>query len=320
MTEYTHGGLFEGIGVFSLAAHLNGMKTMWQVEIDKDCQQVLRKHFPHAALYGDIHECHNLPYVDVLTAGFPCQPYSTNGKMQGENDPRYLVPQMLRIIDETQPRVCLFENVPAFTTITHGDTFRKFLGELARMGYDAEWGRFRAADFGASHKRERWFCVAYPHSVGRADNGRGWHRGNENGFNSPPQQKRHNVQFGTETPVTLGYATSAGCKQSTQFDSDGHVRAGLEYPIEPPQGEFYQSCMGGNVDGFTCGLDGLGLPVAPPASAQYAHEPPRLLDTEPPNAAARVRSLGNAIYAPVAIALMSAIRQWLNDEDTPCSN
>src|SRR5690606_37716656 len=101
---YTVGTLFSGIGVPDLAAELLGMTTVWQVEKEPFAQKVLRKNFPNAALYGDIFEVSNLPYVDVVVAGFPCQPFSLAGKRMGEKDDRYLVPEMFRVIEEVQPR------------------------------------------------------------------------------------------------------------------------------------------------------------------------------------------------------------------------
>lgn len=165
---YTVGTLFSGIGVPDLAAELLGMTTVWQVEKEPFAQKVLRKNFPDAALYGDIFEVSNLPYVDVVVAGFPCQPFSLAGKRMGEKDERYLVPEMFRVIEEVQPRVALFENVPGFASIADGDTFRDFLRALAEMGFDAEWGHISASDFGAPHRRERWWCVAYADGISRA--------------------------------------------------------------------------------------------------------------------------------------------------------
>lgn len=161
---YTVGTLFSGIGVPDLCARLLGMATVWQVEKEAFPQAVLRKNFPEAELHGDIFDCHDLPYVDLIVAGFPCQPFSVAGQRQGERDPRYLVPEMLRVIDEVRPRVVLLENVPGFASLDDGQSFKRLLGALAEMGLDAEWGHIRASDVGAPHQRERWWLVGYTES------------------------------------------------------------------------------------------------------------------------------------------------------------
>lgn len=157
----TVGSLFSGIGGIDYAFREAHFEIKWQVEIDAFCRQVLAKHFPDTVRHADIYDCHDLPHVDVLTAGFPCQPFSLAGKRLGEQDERYLIPEMFRVIQEVKPHVILFENVPGFASITDGSTFRDFLRALAAIGFDAEWTHLRAADAGAPHQRERWFCIAY---------------------------------------------------------------------------------------------------------------------------------------------------------------
>lgn len=199
---YTIGELFAGIGGFSLAFHAAGMRTAWFVEKEPFCQQVLRKNFPGVPIHGDIYECHDLPYVDIITAGFPCQPFSQAGKRQGVNDERYLVPEMLRVISEVQPRVCIFENVPGFTNIAAGDTFKQFLRALAESGYDAEWDHFRASDRGAPHQRERWFCVAYRVGTERQTQ-RGYGMGT--GKQAPPFARTGSMAHATGATRNLRY-------------------------------------------------------------------------------------------------------------------
>jgi DNA (cytosine-5)-methyltransferase 1 len=168
---YTVGSLFSGIGGIDLAFAAAGFDVRWQVEIDPYCQKVLRKHAPHywpnAVIHTDIYDCHDLPRVDVIVAGYPCQPFSLAGKRLGVNDDRYLVPELFRVIEEVRPYAALFENVPGFTSIDDGNTFADFLRALAALGYDAEWGRVSAASVGAPHKRERWVCVGYAERGGR---------------------------------------------------------------------------------------------------------------------------------------------------------
>jgi DNA (cytosine-5)-methyltransferase 1 len=159
---YTVGTGFSGIGVPDLCARLLGMRTVWQIEREPFCQKVLRKNFPEVeTLYGDIFDVHQPAYTDIQVYGFPCQPFSIAGKQLAEKDERFLIPEMLRIIDESRPRVVVLENVPHFAKLAHGHSFKSLLQALAQMGFDAEWGHIRAEDYGAPHERERWFLVAY---------------------------------------------------------------------------------------------------------------------------------------------------------------
>jgi len=103
----TQGELFAGIGGFGLAGRWCGIESVFQVEIDLFCQKVLKKNFPNAQLFGDIKEFDGKPFagtIDIVSGGFPCQPFSHAGKRLGTADERHLWPEMLRIIREISPR------------------------------------------------------------------------------------------------------------------------------------------------------------------------------------------------------------------------
>lgn len=162
------GSLFSGIGGFELGLEraLPQCKTIWQVEQDTFCQSVLRKHWADTIIYDDVRTvgAHNLESVDVLCGGFPCQDISTSGKQQGINHgtKSSLYYEMFRIICEIRPRIIVFENVAAISTMGGHDVFRT----IASARYDAEWCTVRTgADFGLPHIRKRWFCIAYPHGI-----------------------------------------------------------------------------------------------------------------------------------------------------------
>ena len=109
-----HGSLFSGIGGFDLAAEWMGWENVFHCEREPFAQKVLKYHFPNSKLYDDITTFDATDYagrIDILTGGFPCQPYSTAGKRQGTEDERHLWPQMLRIIREIKPRFVVGENV-----------------------------------------------------------------------------------------------------------------------------------------------------------------------------------------------------------------
>src|SRR5689334_15792298 len=103
---YTHVDLFTGIGGFTLACEIAGFTTVAQVEYDKYCTQVLNKLWPSITKFGNVKDCgrHNLPFrPTLLTAGFPCQPFSHAGRRKGADDDRFLWPEVARIIKEIQP-------------------------------------------------------------------------------------------------------------------------------------------------------------------------------------------------------------------------
>ena len=142
--NYTVGSLFAGIGGFDLGFERAGFKTVWQVEIDSYCQKVLAKNFPEAERFGDIRECgsHNLKPVDVICGGYPCQDISVAGQGKGLTGERSgLWGHYRRIIGEIRPRYVLVENSPALTSRGLGTV----LGDLASLGYDAEWDCIKQA-------------------------------------------------------------------------------------------------------------------------------------------------------------------------------
>ena len=152
---------FSGIGGFSLAARwLGGFETVQFVERDPYCQRVLAKHWPTVPIHDDI--CTFNPErgsADVVVGGFPCQDISTAGKQAGikEGTRSGLFYELIRVVRLVEPRYIVLENVAAI--LANGlDTV---LGELAEAGFDAEWACIPAADVGACHRRDRWWCVAY---------------------------------------------------------------------------------------------------------------------------------------------------------------
>jgi DNA (cytosine-5)-methyltransferase 1 len=163
------GSLFAGIGGFELGLERAGMRIEWQVEIDPYCRGVLERHFPQARRFEDVREvgAGNLPPVDLICGGFPCQDLSAAGKGAGIDGARSgLWSEFARIVRELRPRYVLVENVPALLTGKGKRWDRapigRVLGDLAEVGYDAEWARLSAREFGAPHLRQRVWIVAYP--------------------------------------------------------------------------------------------------------------------------------------------------------------
>ena len=157
------GSLFSGIGGLELGLeHAAGARVLWQVERDAWCRDVLAKHWPDAVRYDDVCTVRGLPRVDILCGGFPCQDVSLAGKRAGFGGERSsLWREYRRIIADVRPRFVFVENVPGLLTADDGHAFAEVLGDLASLGFDAEWDVFRASDVGAPHRRERVFLLAY---------------------------------------------------------------------------------------------------------------------------------------------------------------
>lgn len=159
------GSLFAGIGGFDLGFERAGFKTLWQVEKNAYCRQVLRRHFPDASRrVTDVRFAgvRNLAPVDVICGGFPCQDISVAGKGEGITGKRSgLWSHMYRVISELRPRFVLVENSSALLVRGMG----KVIGDLAEIGYDAEWQIIPACSVGADHIRERIWILSYSHSA-----------------------------------------------------------------------------------------------------------------------------------------------------------
>lgn len=158
-----HIGLFAGIGGFELAARWMGWNTIAWSEWDPFCQKVLSYHFPEAKGYGDIKQADFTQYkgqCDILTGGFPCQPYSVAGKRLGKEDERHLWPEMLRVIREVRPSWIVGENVRGLLSWNGGVVFEEVCTDLESEGYEVQAFIIPAAGIGAPHRRERVWIIA----------------------------------------------------------------------------------------------------------------------------------------------------------------
>ena len=163
MRKLTVGSCFSGIGGLELGLEwTGGFETKWQIEIDPYATKVLEKHWPKVRRYGDIATVGGgeLERVDLICGGYPCQPFSIAGRRRGQADSRHLWPEMFRLIRDLRPRFALLENVPNHLRLG----FDQVLGDLAEIGFDAEWDCIPAAVVGADHLRDRIFVLAYPPS------------------------------------------------------------------------------------------------------------------------------------------------------------
>lgn len=154
------GSLFTGYGGLDLAVQsvFPGARTVWCVESDRHPAAVLARQFPGVPNYGDVTtvDWSTVEPVDVITAGWPCQPFSVAGRRKGGDDDRHLWPYVVDAVRVLRPRHLIGENVAGHLSLG----FDRVLADLAALGFDAEWGTVRASDAGAAHRRDRLFIVA----------------------------------------------------------------------------------------------------------------------------------------------------------------
>lgn len=272
MSTYTVGSLFTGVGMADLGFAAAGYQIKFQVEVDEFCQKVLHARanfFNYADVHGDIRDCgigrkHELPYVDVLVGGFPCQDISLAGDRAGlaEGTRSGLWYEFRRVIDEVRPRVVVIENVSAILTAVkrqrlypeggkHGITricrrTRRqvpaaliVIEELAKMGYVGSWGIISAADTGSPHKRDRWWVVGYANSERHSQPSTIQNGGGNIEWNLPTRQStgRTILHAPESDGKDMGNSTGAGLENRKQADGwtdAAQITSGLESKLERP--------------------------------------------------------------------------------------
>ena len=160
----THGSLFSGIGGFDLAAEWSGFTNLFNCEWEEFPRKVLKHHFPNAEQFGDIKQFNATAYsgrLDILSGGFPCQPFSVAGKRRGSEDERHLWPEMLRVIRECQPRWVVGENVRGLVSWSDGLVLETCYSDLEALGYSVQSFIIPACATGAPHRRDRVWIVAH---------------------------------------------------------------------------------------------------------------------------------------------------------------
>lgn len=160
------GSLFSGGGLGDFGFMAAGMDIAWQCEIDEYCQKILALRYPESKKYRDIKTLKGgeLEPIDILTGGFPCQPFSVAGKRKGKDDNRYLWPEMLRIIKECRPRWIVGENVLGIINLAL-DTV---CADLEAEGYEVWPIVFPSHALGAWHKRDRIWIICHAKHDGQS--------------------------------------------------------------------------------------------------------------------------------------------------------
>lgn len=240
----TVGSLFSGIGGLDLGLERAGMEIKWQVENDDFCRRVLAKHWPNVPCYGDIRDVRgaDIEPVDVICGGFPCQPTSHAGRRRGEDDDRWLWPEMLRLIREVKPAYVVGENVFGLVTHNEGLLLASVIADLEDAGYEvAPPVVFPACAVGAVHRRDRVWVVAHA-----GHHGRSTEQGQQ-------QEERPNVSLrGSE--VTTDAASKrleeqGWLRNGSDQETQGHREADTDsdggwWEFEPPVGRVVHGLPG----------------------------------------------------------------------------
>jgi DNA (cytosine-5)-methyltransferase 1 len=201
-----HGSLFSGIGGFDLAAEWCGWENVFHCEWNTFGQKVLKHHFPNSISYNDITKTDfsiHKGAIDIISGGFPCQPYSSAGKRLGKEDERHLFPEMLRAIREIQPSWVVGENVRGLTNWNGGLVFDEVQTDLEAEGYKVLPFLLPACSVNAPHRRDRIWFIAYSDLYGSNK------RNCDNEVNT--SKDRFNALSNINKSISNGNATDTTC-------------------------------------------------------------------------------------------------------------
>ena len=278
----THGSLFSGIGGFDLAAEWMGWENKFHCEWNEFGQRVLNYYWPDAELFTDITKSDFKKYanqIDVLTGGFPCQPYSKAGKRRGKEDERHLWPEMLRVIREIKPRYVVGENVRGLITWNAGLVFDEVCTDLENFGYQVAPFIIPASSVNAPHQRERIWFVAHSDSAStkhKIQTGRNMFTSQSNDENAS------NSYFNGFNNFDSKYEKHSGQRRINAFND-------INAPYEQWKNFPTQSALCGGDDGLPTELDGITFPKWRTES---------------------IKAYGNAIVPQVVYQIFKAIKQY----------
>jgi len=225
-----HGSLFSGIGGFDLASEWMGWENVFHCEWNEFGKKVLHHYWPNAESFDDITKTDFTKYankIDILTGGFPCQPYSQAGKRQGKEDERHLWPQMLRAIREIKPKYIVGENVFGLLNWNGGMVFDEVHSDLESEGYEVQAVVIPAAAVNAPHGRDRvWFVASHTDSRGLE----GSTEVGRNGINVEWESKFGIITDTKSNRSPIGKLGESQTKQQvqTRSDIDGFESEGID--------------------------------------------------------------------------------------------
>ena len=215
--------LFSGIGGFSYAAEklVGGYKTVAFCEMDEFCQKVLQKHWPEIPIYDDVRtlDATRLGRIDIVTGGYPCQPFSQAGKRQGEKDERHLWPEMLRIIKSCKPRYVVAENVAGHVNMG----LDQVLTDLENQGYTTRPIIIPACAKNAPHRRDRVWIIG--ELMADTSSLRGQNISGNNKKFATRSAKNENVEFSNSCSSDRGSELMADTKIKSFNESDNDIKS-----------------------------------------------------------------------------------------------
>jgi len=284
-----HLDLCSGIGGFALAASWLELNTVAFCEIDKFCQKILHQNFPDVPIHGDIKQLDGTQYqgrIDIITAGYPCQPFSLAGKQKGHEDPRHLWPDVFGIIQQTQPPWVLCENVAGHVKLGLDEVCM----DLESQGYAVEPIIIPASAVQAPHRRERVWIIAYADRFRCDSRGNyrqtGYHRAEAQQRIAAYQQNWQGRRLGFEqNDASSGDATNPLCNRVQGCEQEAFCWQ--------PTLSWNKDCR--KVQDYTR-LPDLPQPLLPRG------------DNGLPNRVDRTKGLGNAIVPQVAYQILKAIQ------------
>lgn len=302
-----HGSLFSGIGGFDLASEWMGWDNKFNCEWEDFPRKILKHYWPEAVSYGDIKETDFTIWrdrIDILTGGFPCQPYSSAGKRLGKEDDRHLWPEMLRAIREIKPRWVIGENVRGLVNWNDGLVFEEVHSELEAEGYKVQSFLLPACGVGAPHRRDRIWFVAYSDGAIKRDRQR-----------KNTQEKRE-VRRDEKSDVSGELSSDGNASDSSgerlqrnelngsfagkeRKQDDSRLSASELYKIKNWEQFPTQSPICGGDDGLSNGLDGITF-------SKWRRE--------------SIKGYGNAIVPQVVFQVFKSIEEFEKVVSMNCKN
>jgi len=297
-----HISLFSGIGGFDLAAEWMGWENVAHCEWNPFGQKVLKYYWPNAISYHDITKTDFTIHrgnIDIVTGGFPCQPFSVAGKRKGKEDERHLWPEMLRAIREIEPRYIVGENVYGIINWDGGLVFEEVQTDLENAGYEIQTFVLPAASVNAPHKRDRVWFVAYSGSK-RCNNGSDNRKerqvyNNKNRNAQEDKPKRNGWKCRISEVRKVGNVANTECERGREvlhkLQSEKSNGNGTHPFDEPNNWEEFptQTPICDGDDGLSARLDGITFP-------KWRNE--------------SIKAGGNAIVPQVAHQIFKAIQQY----------
>ena len=228
--------LFSGIGGFSLGLEsTGGFETIAFVEKDEFCQKILKKHWPNITIEGDIRNVKGEKYeADIITGGFPCQPFSVAGKRKGTDDDRYLWDETIRVIKECRPRWFIGENVEGLININNGLVLRQVQTDLEKEGFEVQCLVIPASGVGAWHQRKRIWIMAYSNS--------NRHRNRIKGSNGKKKKYRNSIGRKTVPPGNLAEQVQYGKPVVNMYPTPrvSDIEGGVAKNVKLENGHFFR--------------------------------------------------------------------------------